>query len=269
MPFLRSNGIRLSYQRAGRGDETVLLIMGSAAAGHAWDMYQTPALHRAGYATVTFDNRGIAPSDAPPGKYALADLIADTKGLIEALDLAPCRILGTSLGSLIAQELAISEPHLVRSAVLLATRARSDVLRRAQSAADRALLESGVMLPPKYRAVSSVLHMLSPDTLNDEAAVASWLEIFELAGGDVETVAAGQQWIDTDQDRRSELGRITAPCRVITFGDDAVTPPHLGAEVAAAIPNCDLVEIPGCGHLGHLEHPEPVNEAIVEFFDKY
>ncbi|WP_405620824.1 alpha/beta hydrolase [Streptomyces sp. NBC_01511] len=269
MPYLQSNGIRLAYQHSGRGGRTILLIMGSAAAGYAWDMHQTPALHRAGYATVTFDNRGIAPSDAPPGKYTLADVVADTKGLIEALDLAPCRIVGTSMGSLIAQEIAISDPHLVHSAVLLATRARSDVLRRAQSAADRALLESGIKLPPKYRAVNSVLHMLSPDTLNDEEAVASWLEIFELAGGDGETVAAGQQWIDTDQDRRSDLSKITAPCRVITFADDTVTPPRLGAEVADAISNCDLVEIPGCGHLGHLERPEPVNEAIVEFFNKY
>ncbi|MGH3738723.1 MAG: alpha/beta fold hydrolase, partial [Micromonosporaceae bacterium] len=103
MPFVQSNGIRLSYQRSGSG-EPVLLIMGSAAAGYVWDMHQTPALQQGGYATVTFDNRGVPPSDAPPEKYSLADVVADTKGLIEALGLAPCRIVGTSLGSLIAQE---------------------------------------------------------------------------------------------------------------------------------------------------------------------
>jgi pimeloyl-ACP methyl ester carboxylesterase len=141
------------------------------------------------------------------------------------------------------------------------------VLRRAQSAGERLLQQSGVRLPPRYRAVVSVLHMLSPQTLNDDASIASWLEVFELAGGDV--VAAGQSWIDHDTDRRAALRRITAPCRVITFTDDVITPPHLGAEVADAIPDCDLVEISGCGHLGHLERPEAVNEAIVEFFDKY
>jgi pimeloyl-ACP methyl ester carboxylesterase len=266
MSYIQANGIRLAYQRSGHG-EPVLFIMGSAAAGYAWEMYQTPALHRAGYATITFDNRGILPSDVPPGKYALADLVADTKGLIEGLDLAPCRIVGTSMGSLVAQELAISEPHLVRAAVLLATRGRSDVLRRAEDEADRILQESGIKLPAKYRAINAVLRMLSRETLNDDASVASWLEIFELAG-DAEPVAAGQTWIDTDQDRRADLGRITAPCRVVTFSDDVVTPPHLGAEVADLIPGCDLVEIPDCGHLGHLERPEAVNEAIVEFFRK-
>src|SRR5215218_7276848 len=103
MAFLRANGIRLSYRRAGHGED-VLLIQGSSAAGHIWDLHQTPALHEAGYRTVTFDNRGIPPSEAPPGRYSMQHLVDDTRGLIEALDLAPCRIVGTSLGSLIAQE---------------------------------------------------------------------------------------------------------------------------------------------------------------------
>ncbi|TMR20496.1 alpha/beta fold hydrolase [Nonomuraea turkmeniaca] len=266
MPYLQTNGIRLAYQRSGRG-KTVLLIMGSGASSHQWDMYQTPALKEAGYETVTFDNRGIPPSDAPPGKYTLADMVADTKGLIEALDLAPCRLLGTSLGAMVAQELASSDPHLVHAAVLMATRARSDAFRRAQSDRDRVLRESGLRLPPKFRAVDSVLRMLSPRTLNDDDAVASWLEIFELSGSGA-PIGAGQEWIDTDQDRRAELAKIAVPCRVIAFQDDVVTPPHLGAEVADVIPDCDLVEIPGCGHLGHLERPDTVNQAIVEFFDK-
>ncbi|MEU9900566.1 alpha/beta fold hydrolase [Streptomyces phaeochromogenes] len=266
MPYVHSNGIRLAYERAGRG-ESVLFIMGSAASRRQWDMHQTPALQESGYTTITFDNRGIPPSDAPPGKYALADMVADTKGLIEALDLGPCRIVGTSMGSMIAQELAIRHPQLVHAAVLMATRARSDAYRRASAAADRVLSESGVRLPPEYRAVNSVLQMLSPQTLNDDAAVASWLEIFELAGSGA-AVAEGQEWIVTDENRLADLSRIAAPCRVIAFSDDVATPAYLGAEVADAIPDCDLVEIPGCGHLGHLERPEPVNQAIVEFFDK-
>jgi pimeloyl-ACP methyl ester carboxylesterase len=266
MAYLQSNGIRLAFRRSGEG-EPVLLIMGSAASAHVWDLHQTPALRRAGYQTITFDNRGMPPSDAPPGRYTLTELVDDTRGLIETLGLGPCRILGTSLGSLIAQRLAATAPHLVRAAVLMATRSRADLLRRAQTEADRALRESGVRLPPQYQAITTVRQMLSPRTLNDDAAVASWLEIFEIAAGG-EPVAAGQDWIDTDTDRREELSRITVPCRVIAFTDDAITPPHLGAEVADAIPDCDLVEIAGCGHLGHLERPEQVNEAIVEFFDK-
>ncbi|MET7766848.1 alpha/beta fold hydrolase [Streptomyces sp. NPDC005393] len=268
MPFVKSNGIQLAYQRSGSG-EPVLMIMGSGASGRAWSMHQTPALNAAGYETVTFENRGIAPSDAPGGKYSLDDMVADTVGLIEALDLGPCRIVGTSMGAMVAQDLALSRPDLVRSAVLLATRARSDTLRRAQSAADRALRESGVRLPPSYEALRTVLEMMSPATLNDDAAASAWLEIFELSGGR-ENAAEGQDWVtDTVADRREVLGGVTVPCRAVAFTDDLLCPPHLVAEVADAIPDCDLVEISDCGHLGYLERPQEVNTAIIEFLDKY
>src|SRR5580693_8782108 len=113
MSFVSVNGIRLAYERTGKGNR-VLLIMGQAAGGNVWTMYQVPALTEAGYEVITFDNRGIPPSDVPAGDYSLADLVADTAGLIEALDVGPCRLVGTSLGALVATELAISRPELVR-----------------------------------------------------------------------------------------------------------------------------------------------------------
>ncbi|MFJ3927484.1 alpha/beta fold hydrolase [Streptomyces sp. NPDC090022] len=265
MPFVSANGIRLSYQRSGRG-EPVLLIMGSGAAGRVWTMHQTPALHQAGYETIVFDNRGIAPSSAPPGDYSLADMTADTLGLIEALDIGPCRIVGTSMGAMIAQELALARPDLVRCAVLMATRARSDATRRMLLAADRELRNAGITLPPKYAAVRTVLEMLSPTTLNDESAASGWLEIFELTSGQS---ASGQDSVDTVGDRREALRGLTVPCRAIAFSDDLICPPHLVAEVADAIPDCDYVEIPGCGHLGNLENPDAVNTAVIEFLGKF
>jgi pimeloyl-ACP methyl ester carboxylesterase len=262
MPQLRTNGIQLAYQRAGRG-ETVLFVMGASAGGRVWTLHQTPAIVGAGYEAVTFDNRGIPPSDVPPGEYSLSDMVADTGGLIEALDLAPCRVVGASLGAMITQELMVERPELVRCAVLIATKARSDVTREALSAAYRALAESGIRLPPAYEAAMSVVQMLSRSSLDDDRVAALWLEIFELSGDG--NAARGQNWADITGDYRKALQEITVPCRVISFADDLITPPHLGAEVAEAIPDCDLLELPGCGHLGFLERPEEVNSAIIEF----
>ncbi|MCW6010177.1 alpha/beta hydrolase [Micromonospora sp. CPCC 205371] len=267
MPHVFTNGIRLSFERYGRG-ERVLMIMGSSAAGRVWTLHQTPALVERGYQAITFNNRGIVPSDVPPGKYSMADLVADTKGLIEALNMAPCKIVGTSLGALIAQELAIGWPDLVRCAVLMATKARSDAIRVAQADAERALVESGVRMPAEYDAVTTATQMLSPATLNDDEAVSMWLETFRHSGGGNET-SYGQAWIETGVDRRSALRQVTAPCRVIAFSHDTITPPHLAAEVADAIPDCDYVEIPGCGHFGYLERPDEANAAIIEFLDKH
>jgi len=266
MPHVFTNGIRLSYERAGRG-ERVLLIMGSFAAARVWSLHQAPALAAAGYQAVMFDNRGVAPSDVPPGRYSMADMVADTAGVIGALDLAPCKVVGTSLGALIAQELMIGWPGLVSCAVLMGTRARSDVVRVAQVAAHRALAESGVVVPAAYAGVVSVCQMLSPATLDDEAAAGLWLETFGLSGAG--QAAAGQAWVDTTADRRAALAGVAVPCRVICFADDLITPPHLAAEAAAAIPDCDLVRIERAGHLGYLERPGEVNTAIIEFLDKH
>ncbi|MEV4517462.1 alpha/beta fold hydrolase [Dactylosporangium sp. NPDC049525] len=266
MRYVTANGIRLAYNRVGEGDR-VLLIMGSGASGRVWTAHQTPALSKAGYQSITFDNRGIAPSDAPPGRYSLADMVADTVGLIEALDAGPCHVVGTSLGAVIAEEIAISRPELVRSAVLMATRSRSDLVRRSLSRADQVLNENGVRLPPGYSAPTTVLQMFSPRTLNDDAAVSLWLDVFELSGDSAGS--NGQDWVDVGADRRDILRRITVPCRVIAFSDDLICPPHLGAEVADAIPDCDFVEIGGAGHLGNLERPDEVNSAIIEFIGKF
>jgi pimeloyl-ACP methyl ester carboxylesterase len=193
-------------------------------------------------------------------------MVADTKGLIEALDAAPCRIVGVSLGALIAQELAIGWPHLVRCAVSIATKARSDATRSAHAAAYRSLAEAGVKLPPDYAAAMSAFMLLSPTSLNDDVAVSMWLESFRTAPG--KGTARGQSFAEDSRDRREALRKVTAPCRVIAFADDLITPPHLAAEVADAIPDCDYVEIQSCGHLGYLERPEEVNAAIIEFLDK-
>jgi O-succinylbenzoate synthase len=59
---------------------------------------------------------------------------------------------------------------------------------------------------------------------------------------------------------------IATPVLVIGFGDDVVTPPHLGREVADALPNGRYLQIPDAGHLGFFERPEVVNTAVLQFF---
>ena len=59
---------------------------------------------------------------------------------------------------------------------------------------------------------------------------------------------------------------ITAPALVIGFADDVVLPPHLGREVAEALPNGRYLEIPDTGHLGFIEKPQEVNAAALKFF---
>ena len=113
-----------------------------------------------------------------------------------------------------------------------------------------------------------VLQMCSPVTLNDDMAVSTWLDIYEMSAAR-RGAASGQGAIDLVSDRRDALRKVPVPCRVIGFSDDLMCPPHLCAEVAEVIPDCDYVEIGSCGHLGYLERPDEVNSAIIEFLNKY
>jgi pimeloyl-ACP methyl ester carboxylesterase len=267
MSYASVNGIRLAYERTGKG-KRVLMIMGQAAGGNVWSMYQVPALTAAGYEVITFDNRGMPPSEVPPGGYSMADMVADTEGLIEGLDAGPCRVVATSLGAFVATELAVKRPDLVICCVLIALRSRADAFRRALSAGERERARGDVKIPPSYDAPLSVLQMFSTATLNDDAAVSAWLDIYEMSAARREA-ASGQDAIDLLSDRRDALRAVPVPCRVIAFSDDLMCPPHLCAEAADSIPDCDYVEIGSCGHVGYLERPAEVNSAMIEFLDKY
>lgn len=266
MPYVTANGIRLAYERWGSGDR-VLMIMGQAAGGNVWRSYQVPALISAGYEVITFHNRGMPPSEVPPGDYSLDEMVADTAGLIEALDVGPCGVVGTSLGAFVATELAIRRPDLVTCCVLMAFRSRADAFRRALSEGESAMIRNGIKLPPSFDALISVLQMFSPATLNDDASIPMWIDIYEMSA-ERRGAASGQAAIDLVSDRRDALRTVPVPCRAIAFSDDLLCPPHLVAEAADAIPDCDYVEIDSCGHVGYLERPEEVNTAIIEFLDK-
>jgi pimeloyl-ACP methyl ester carboxylesterase len=264
MPSAKVNGIQLSYERVGAGDP-VVLVMGTGARGRLWHLHQVSALVDAGYEVVTFDNRGTPPSDAPPGPYAIADMVTDTAALIEHLGLPGCRVAGFSLGALIVQELALIRPDLVRAAVLIATRGRTDVARSTLTSGTVELLKHDVELPPDYDAATRAFQYLAPETLNHDRNVTDWLEIFAAFRSRGPGLLA-QTELGLIPNRLAALTQVQVPCLVIGFRHDLLAPPALCREVAEAIPSCGYVEIPDCAHYGCFEKPDLVNEALIEFF---
>lgn len=94
MPVLTVNGIRINYYddappAGAQNAPAVLLVMGSGGSGRAWHLHQVPALVAAGFRVISFDNRGIAPSEECPGGFGIDDLVADTAALVEELRLGP------------------------------------------------------------------------------------------------------------------------------------------------------------------------------------
>ncbi|MFJ8661918.1 alpha/beta fold hydrolase [Streptomyces sp. NPDC093795] len=264
MPVVPVNGIRLNYEDTGEGDP-VVMIQGTGAGRTAWHLHQVPALTAAGFRVITFDNRGIPPTSECPEGFTVQDMVGDVAGLVERLALGPARIVGTSMGAFVAQELSLARPDLVRQTVLMATRGRTDALRAALTRAETELHDSGVILPARYAAVLRALKFLSPRTLDDERELTDWLDLFELAPPAGPGLRA-QMEVSRLENRLAAYRGIRVPCQVIAFADDLVTPPHLGREVADAIPGAVFELIEGCGHYGYLEDPAAVNKAMVQFF---
>ncbi|MEU6131883.1 alpha/beta fold hydrolase [Saccharopolyspora sp. NPDC047091] len=264
MPFASVNGVRLHYDEFGAG-EPVLLIMGSGGRGRAWHLHQVPALRAAGYRVVTFDNRGIAPSDLCADGFTVRDMVGDVVGLIEHLGLESVRVVGTSMGSYIAQELVLARPDLVRQAVLMATRGRTDRFRAALSAATRELHRSGAVVPSSYSAVTQAMQVLSPATLARDQDAADWLDLLELAPppgpGELAQLA-----LEPMPDRLEAYRAIEVRCHVVSFSDDLLTPARHGRELAEIIPGATYECVADAGHYGYLEVPETVNKSILEFF---
>jgi len=113
------SGVRLHYVEYGKGP-LILLLHGFPECWYAW-RYQLPALAEAGYRVVAPDLRGYNLSDKPRGvhAYRMECFIGDVKGLIQTLGEDRAIVVGHDWGGVIAWQLAISEPQMVKKLIIL------------------------------------------------------------------------------------------------------------------------------------------------------
>ena len=260
------NGIEIAWEEAGSGP-LVVMVMGTGSPGRVWQANQRPALVKAGFRVVTFDNRGIAPSSECADGFTIDDMVADTAALIEQLGQGEKAIvIGTSLGAHITQELALARPDVVRAAVMIATYGRNTPLQEAISAGERALYDQGITLPPAYEAAITAHLNLSPTTLDDDRSARDWLDIIGFSSQKITPgVRAPLEIHAHEGDRLAAYRGIGVPSLVIGFADDRTLPVKLAREVAEAIPGARYEQIADAGHFGYLERPDAVNALLVDF----
>jgi pimeloyl-ACP methyl ester carboxylesterase len=117
MPYAELDGLRLYFERAGRGDLELLFVPGWCCDGTAFlPQFDYFALK---YAVTALDLRGCGKSDRPPGGYAIPDLADDVAGFCGAVGIEQPIVVGHSLGGMIAVELAGRRPSLPRALVLV------------------------------------------------------------------------------------------------------------------------------------------------------
>jgi pimeloyl-ACP methyl ester carboxylesterase len=259
--------VRLTYEEHGSGDPLVLVCgLGQPAA--SWPFSILPGLVAAGFKVVTFDNRGVAPSESPPAPYTIAQMADDTAGLIEHLGIAPCVVAGYSLGAWIAETLAADRPELLRAAVCIAGLNQTTEWEKVECEYGRDLAALDVPLP-RLQPVIDLLPYPPRALLQDDEEVGALVERY---GDDPPWGNPGRlgQWEAAfawtrDDGAVARWERISVPCLSVTFENDIDCPPRHARIAASHVSGGRFIEIPDATHLGPFEQPDAVVSALVHF----
>lgn len=260
MPYVQSNGIDIYYEERGSG-EPLLLIMGITAPGSVWEKHV--AHWEKQFRCILFDNRGIGKSDKPAGPYTSEQMADDSAGLLQQLQVPEVRVVGVSMGSIIAQQLAIRHPDLVQSLVQMCPWARCD--RRTEATFRHMMQIKAHLRPEDFQHFIQWLIFDKTSWDTDEGYQ-------ELKDGQKEAAEnplpqplhglEGQAHACINHDVLENLAKINVPCLVTGGENDRFVPSWMTREVAEAIPGCDLHMYKNSGHAFHWENIEDFNPRV-------
>jgi len=233
----------------------IVFLHGAGMDHTVWALLARAFAHH-GHAVLAPDFPGHGRSAGAPltSIGALADW---TAALVDAVGAKAARIVGHSMGSLVALETAARHPTKVTGLGLIATTATmrvSDDLLDAARANDHAAVDMMAIWGEGYRAA-----------LGGSQAPGLWM----LGGAErlLERAQAGAIFADLSAcnaypDALSAAAKIDVPAIVIQGSRDLMTPAKGGKALAAAIPNCRLALIEGAGHMLMSERPDEVLAAL-------
>ncbi|HMD57685.1 MAG TPA: alpha/beta fold hydrolase [Solirubrobacteraceae bacterium] len=259
MALAPANGIELSYTRSGAG-EPLLMIMGMSGTALHWGEPFMEGL-RGDFETITYDHRGVGASTRLDGPVTIPSMAEDAAGLIGALGLESAHVLGISMGGMIAQELALAHPELVRTLTLGCTYCGGP--GSALAAPDvAALLFEAMRSGDRARALrAGWVVNVSDSMVNDDEAYARFLAIATQYSVAVPVVMEQLRAID-GHDTSARLHELAMPTLVIHGTEDRLLPVVNGRLIASLIPGARLEILDGVGHLFFWERPARSAELV-------
>jgi pimeloyl-ACP methyl ester carboxylesterase len=258
MTFVSSDGAEIAYEIAGKGDP-LLMIMGLGADRRMW-MLQIPVFSGE-FRCVTFDNRGVGESTAPPGEFTMEQMAADALAVMDDAGIERAHVLSISMGGAIAQHLALKAPERVRSLILASTWcSRNPYLARMATIGNMLNEHGGTDAITK----ASMLWLFTPKFILERNEFVQQIEQMAVQFATHPEVFDRQVEALLEHDVRDRLGMLDIPTLVMCGKRDVFVPPELSIELAAAIPNATLRLIDG-GHAYNLEEFDAFNKTILEF----
>jgi pimeloyl-ACP methyl ester carboxylesterase len=259
--YVTANGLDIYVEQVGQGPD-VLLIGGAGDTVESWQFQLDGLADR--YRLTAFDNRGAgrtAMPDAPVTVEAMAD---DAARVLRALDVAPAHVAGFSGGSIVAQELAIDHPELVRSLVLQSTWPNLDRYHREWVHFFSWLVE----VAPSERAFLEGFFLdIYTARAHNDGTVDQFIDEV-LAFPHKQSTEDLQAYLNAflEHDTTDRLPRITAPTLVLAGGRDPSSRPERCRAVAELIPGAQFEVMEEESHQPFQEVPDAWNSRVEDFW---
>lgn len=256
MPRIPVQDIWLHYEETGAG-EPLLFIHGLGSSGRDWEM-QIPFFAR-DYRVVVFDLRGHGQSDKPGGPYSMPQFAADTAQLIQALNIAPVHVVGISLGGMIALQLAVDRPALVKSLVIVNSGPEfvARTFKERLAVLQRFLIVRLVGMRKMGEVLARRLFPKPEQEALRATLVERWAQNDPRAYRDAMRAIVG--WSVADR-----LGEIDIPTLVVAADED-YTPISAKEAYVARMRRAELAVIHDARHAVPVERPDEFNEVVGAF----
>jgi len=258
----------LAHDLLGTGPVTVALLHGVGGGRCIWDAAHSgtaQALADAGYRVIALDLPGYGDSELPEtlSTAVMAQQVAQT---LRSLQAHPAVLLGHSMGGMVAQELAASDPQAVSALVLACTSpafGKPGGDWQQQFLSDRlAPLDQGLgMLALAQRLVAG---MVSPHSPAD--AVQRGVDVMRRVP---EATYRAALHAIVGFDRRESLATLKVPVLCLAAEDDRTAPPDVMQRMASRIPQAHYHCLARAGHLANVEAPAAFAQAVLEFLETH
>jgi 3-oxoadipate enol-lactonase len=259
--FARNGPVSIAYDVRGRG-RPLVLVQGVGVGRWGWEPVADRLARRC--QVICIDNRGIGASDTPPGHFTTRAMAQDVLAVLDHAGIQRASVLGTSLGGMIAQELALAHPERVDRLVLVAT-LPGGLHSRPMPLGTTYLFAAAPFLTGKARLQRFVDNTLGPATGRRRPKVAERLAAAKLAHPQAEPawraqVAAGVLFNPLGRQRR-----IAQPTLVVQGTADQIVDPGNAGVLAGLLPNARVEHFDGAGHLLYWEQPRRFARVVTQF----
>ena len=254
--------MKIAWDRRGNG-APLLLIHGLGYARWGWEPVLPELAEQ--FDVILFDNRGIGESDAPPGPYTVAEMAADAVQVLDEAGVARAHVVGTSLGGMIAQELALAYPERVDRLVLACTTPGGQKAHPMPQVTV-ALMAEAATLEPAVALRRFVENALAPATVEAHPEIVEQIMAHRLATAQQPAAWAAQASAGATFDAYDRLGALAAPTLVQHGDEDVVVDPRNADLLVELLPDARLERVPG-GHLFFWEAPEQFVSSVSAFLE--